>query len=66
MNQEIIQRLERIEAMLIKIIGVEPRIPAGISNHAAKLISLAKVDRAAAIIEAKRLSRESSRRHQHV
>ena len=59
-------RLERIESMLARLVGQqEPAPPAGMSPDAARLISLARHDREAAIAEAKRLAREHTRGEKH-
>lgn len=58
---EILDRLDRIEKMLQQLtLGSTPKPQYG--SGAAHLISLAKVDPQAAIAEAKRLSREDTRR----
>ena len=58
---EILDRLDRIEKMLQQLTGGSTPQPQ-YSSGAAHLISLAKADPKAAIAEAKRLSREDTRR----
>lgn len=61
-------RLAKIEEQQQRIIellerqGTRLPDPLPVSNSAARLISMARTDRAAAIAEAKRLSRESSKK----
>ena len=59
------RRLDRIESLLQQLLqqsgGVpSPPIPDGVGHNQARLMALARQDRAAAIAEARRLSRQAT------
>lgn len=59
------QQNQQMLALLAKLAGIQAQpILAGLQKEEAKLIALARVDRAAAIAESKRRCRESGRKKQ--